>query len=307
MNSAQPTLRLVRDDDPPHRPIITDPMDTMAQLQSLQNEVAVLNSELGLLRRDREMHDFHFSRLNEELRLAARLQQDFLPKTLPQIGPVHFHTLFLPAGYVSGDFYDVIRLDEKHIGFYIADAVGHGVPAALLTMFIKHALVTKQINDKGYQLLTPAQTLNRLNAKLLEQNLSAAMFATAVYGIINTQTLEVTFSRAGHPHPILLRGDSPAQTMDCDGGLLGIFPEATFEQHSFTMSRGDRLILLTDGIEVLFNDEPKGDTQRWLHELLARRLLSAEQMLNEFADLIDNECGGRRPKDDLTIMTLEIR
>jgi sigma-B regulation protein RsbU (phosphoserine phosphatase) len=306
MSSAQPILRLVRDDDPPHRPI-SDPMDTLAQVQSLQNEVAVLNSELSLLRRDREMHDFHFSRLNEELRLAARLQQDFLPKTLPQLGPVHFHTLFLPAGYVSGDFYDVMRLDEKHIGFYIADAVGHGVPAALLTMFIKHALVTKQITDKGYNLLSPAQTLTRLNGKLLEQNLSAAMFATAVYGIINIQTLQVTFARAGHPHPILLGGDRPAETLECDGGLLGIFPDATFEQHTFTMAHGDRLILLTDGIEVLFSEEPKGDTQRWLHELLARRALPAEQMLNEFADLIDHECGGRRPKDDLTIMTLEVR
>ncbi len=306
MTSAQPILRLVRDDDPPHRPI-SDPMDTLAQLQSLQNEVAVLNSELSLLRRDREMHDFHFSRINEELRLAARLQQDFLPKSLPQIGPVHFHTLFLPAGYVSGDFYDVMRLDENHIGFYIADAVGHGVPAALLTMFIKHALVTKQITDKGYNLLSPAQTLTRLNAKLLEQNLSAATFATAVYGIINIKTLQVTFARAGHPHPILLRGDSAAESLECDGGLLGIFAEATFEQHSFTMARGDRLILMTDGIEVLFGEDPNTNTQRWLHELLARRLLSAEQMLNEFADLIDHECGGRRPKDDLTILTLEVR
>jgi hypothetical protein len=64
---------------------------------------------------------------------------------------------------------------------------------------------------------------------------------------------------------------------------------------------------MTDGIEVLFGDEQKGGTQRWLNELLARRALSAEQMLNEFADLIDQECGGRRPKDDLTIMTLEVR
>src|ERR1700722_9635666 len=167
MSSAQPILRLVRDDDPPHRPI-SDPMDTLAQVQSLQNEVAVLNSELSLLRRDREMHDFHFSRINEELRLAAQLQQDFLPKSLPQIGPVHFHTLFLPAGYVSGDFYDVMRLDEKHMGFYIADAVGHGVPAALLTMFIKHALTTKQIiAGKGYRLLTASETITRLNQTLI--------------------------------------------------------------------------------------------------------------------------------------------
>ena len=77
------------------------------------------------------------TRLDEELRLAAKLQQDFLPKQLPQVGPIHFHSLFRPAGYVSGDLYDVMRLDEKRVGFFPVDAVGHGMPAALLTMFIK--------------------------------------------------------------------------------------------------------------------------------------------------------------------------
>src|SRR6202453_5516879 len=117
----------------------------LAQVESLRAELDTLRKEMNFMSRRDETLNFYMPRLDEELRLAAKLQQDFLPKTLPQIGPVHFHTLFLPAGYVSGDFYDVMRLDEKHIGFYIADAVGHGVPAALLTMFIKHALATKQI------------------------------------------------------------------------------------------------------------------------------------------------------------------
>ena len=70
---------------------------------------------------------------------------------------MHFHTLFRPAGYVSGDLYDVARLDERRIGFYVADAVGHGMPAALLTMFIKHALVTKEVRGGVAAAAAPAR------------------------------------------------------------------------------------------------------------------------------------------------------
>src|SRR5439155_5857770 len=147
-------------------------------------ELDALRLEVNALRRRDQTLHFYLSRVDDEMRLAARLQQDFLPKSLPQVGRVHFHTLFRPAGYVSGDLYDVMRLDEKHVGFYMADAVGHGMPAALLTMFIKNALVTKEIGAGGYRLLAPGETIAKLNEALVGQNLSYATFATAIYGLI---------------------------------------------------------------------------------------------------------------------------
>src|SRR3954462_6644719 len=192
------------------------------QLDAVQREVNSLRGELDLLRRRDETLNYYMQRLDEELRLAARLQQDFLPKSLPQLGRVRFHTLFRPAGYVSGDLYDVMRLDERHVGFYMADAVGHGMPAALLTMFIKNALVTKEITQGSYRLLDPAQAIARLNEALVAQNLSYATFATAPYGLINTETLEVSFARGGHPNPVLLHADGTTEDLCADGSLLGI-------------------------------------------------------------------------------------
>jgi sigma-B regulation protein RsbU (phosphoserine phosphatase) len=315
-------LRLVRDDDNDRRrdqqttlPPIVEPQEsnssvsenTVAQIQALRNEVTALMAEVNLLRRKGDTLNFHMSRLDEELRLAARLQQDFLPKSMPQVGRIHFHTLFRPAGYVSGDFYDVMRLDEENVGFYIADAVGHGVPAALLTMFIKHALLTKQITKTGYRLLTASETMARLNDTLMEQNLSAATFATALYGTINTRSLEFTFARGGHPHPVLLRADGRVETLESEGGLLGVFPGETFNQHTVQLSPGDRLLLFTDGIEVCFSDDLESNKQRWRDELNARRALPAEQLLTEFAELIDQECGSLSPKDDLTVIVVEVK
>jgi sigma-B regulation protein RsbU (phosphoserine phosphatase) len=302
MSAAPPTLRLVRDDELARQPSVTTP-----EMQLLQDEVDTLNAELTLLRRKSDMLNFHMSRLDEELRLAARLQQDFLPKALPQIGRVHFHTLFRPAGYVSGDFYDVMRLDEKHIGFYIADAVGHGVPAALLTMFIKHALATKQIiAGKGYRLLSASETITRLNETLIDQDLSAATFATAVYSTLNVETLKLTICRAGHPHPVLLRANGTIETLEPEGGLLGVFPEQRFQEISVDLASGDRLLMFTDGIEVCFSDDVTANKERWRDELNTRRQLPGKKLLEEFGELIDKENGSISPKDDLTMLVLEI-
>ena len=276
-------------------------------LDTLQKEIIQLREEINLLRRRDETLNFYMHRMDEEMRLAARLQQDFLPKALPQIGTVHFHTLFRPAGYVSGDLYDVMRLDENHVGFYMADAVGHGMPAALLTMFIKNALVTKEITPTGYRLLPPGQTMGRLNDALVSQNLSYATFATAIYGVINTQTLQLSFSRGGHPSPILLRGDNTMENLaGGDGSLLGIFAGEPFADSVVQLQQGDRLFVFTDGIEVAFADEDLKDTQRWREELYNRRTLTTEQLLSEFADHIDKESGSLQPKDDLTIIAVEV-
>ena len=283
------------------------PKEIDQRLSTEQWELDSLRAELNMLRRRDETLNFYMHRLDEELRLAARLQQDFLPKFLPQVGPVHFHTLFRPAGYVSGDLYDIMRLDERRIGFYIADAVGHGMPAALLTMFIKHALITKEIAGNTYRLLCPSESLARLNMELIGQNLSQAAFATALYGIIDVQTLEVTISRAGHPAPLILRAGGALESIDCDGPLLGIFPDERFAACSARLSPGDRLLLYTDGIEVAFCDEQVVDSQRWRDELLARRDLPSEDLLAAFANRIDNEAGSLAPKDDLTVIVLEVK
>lgn len=311
--SSTATLRLVRDDAPPLSVVESPPVvvaDIAAPLRdaldTLQAEMAAMKAELNLLRHRDETLNFSMRRIDEELRLAAKLQQDFLPRVLPQVGNVFFHTLYRPAGYVSGDLYDVARLDEHHIGFWMTDAVGHGMPAALLTMFIKNAFVTKEIRSGGYRLLLPGETLGRLNDAMVEQNLSQATFATAVYGIINTQTLVVQYARAGHPLPVVLSRDGQTNTLDADGGLLGIFGGQDFETRSVRLNPGDRLIFYSDGVEVAYSDAPD-DMHRWQNELVARRELATDQMLLEFAETMDAAAGSIQPKDDLTIIAVEVR
>src|SRR5690606_34656415 len=134
---------------------------------------------LGLAHRQREYrqvhqdlllaHRFHgglegeIARMHEELQLAAMVQRELLPRETPEVCGVKFGTMWRPVNYVSGDIFDIARLDEDHVGIFVTDAVGHGVPAALMTMVISRSLCLKEITGSSYRLLSPKEVLARLN------------------------------------------------------------------------------------------------------------------------------------------------
>ncbi|MEM8872694.1 MAG: SpoIIE family protein phosphatase [Planctomycetota bacterium] len=288
------------------KPADLDPAHLEAQLEEVQSLVDALQGEIELLRRRDEQIQFQIGQMDEEMRLAAKLQRDFLPKKLPQVDCVSSHVLFRPAGYVSGDFYDAMRLDEHHIGLYLADAVGHGTPAALLTMFMKNALLTKRIQGKHYELVPTSETMCRLNDTLIEQNLTLSCFATAVFGRLDCRTLEFVFSRGGHPFPIRISADGDIQHLESDGGLLGIMPEETFPEARIQLEPGDRLILYSDGVEVAFADDGIGDMRHWYKFIEEQRYRSAEQILEAVDAKLAQTTGSLAAKDDLTVLAIEV-
>jgi len=241
--------------------------------------------------------------LDEQMRLAARLQRDFLPRRLPEVDPIRFAVFYRPVSWVSGDIYDVTRLDETHVGFYVADAIGHGMPAALLTMFIKKALQTKRIFENTYQIIPPDEALKELNTDICDQQLSSCQFCTGVYAIVDTSDLTLTYSRAGHPHPILIRADGGVEVLECPGSLLGVFPGEQYESRRIVLGRGDRLLLYTDGVEqVLAGTE--GDRAL---ENLGRHwsTMTSRELLLDLAERID--APGADVPDDVTLLIMDVQ
>jgi phosphoserine phosphatase RsbU/P len=173
-------------------------MERQAAFDTVQRELDVSRRFQGGLRGE-------MNKLHEELQLAASVQQELLPGTLPASGCAEFGVLFHPAGYVSGDIYDVQRLDDHTVGFFLADAVGHGVPAALMTMVIARGMHLRAPTLDGWELRTPGEALEILNRELVRRHMRCPRFATAVVGTLNERTREVTLSGAGHP-PALLYG-----------------------------------------------------------------------------------------------------
>lgn len=271
----------------------------------LQPTIRDLRGELHASSACRE-DDHRLDDLTEDLRLAARLQRDFLPRRLPEIGPVRFSVLYRPASWVSGDIYDITRLDETHVGFYVADAVGHGLAAALLTMFIKKALQTKRISGNTYRIIPPDVSLGELNADICGQNLSSCQFCTAVYAVLNTQTLELTCARAGHPEPVILRGDRTVERIESPGALLGIFPEETYQTQTVQLQPGDRLVLYTDGIEPAFRDADGEERDKVANGLSRWNGAARDEMILQIADRLDTLYAAKAEFDDVTVLAVDI-
>ncbi len=257
-----------------------------------------LERENAILRKFDQGVNSQMTQLDEEMRLAARLQSDFLPRKLPEVGGCSFDVLFRPATYVSGDIYDATRLDEHHLGFYVADAVGHGMPAALLTIFIKRTLRTKEIAAHGYRIVPPDEALAHLNEELVGQQLSMCQFVTMAYGILDTRTLELQYARAGHPLPLLLTGAGEARELEVDGGLLGVFPGATFPLARVQLAPGDAVLTYSDGFETAFHDAAGIMNDRYRQEFAK---LAGGETRGKFRGLekeLDRQEGSLHPRDD---------
>jgi serine phosphatase RsbU (regulator of sigma subunit) len=244
--------------------------------------------------------------LAEQLRLAGLVQKDFLPSRLPNSGQLKWATLFLPAEWVSGDIYDVVRLDEEHIGFYVADVVGHGMPAALLTIFLKQALVMRQTSENDYRIFSPSEVVQNLNMRMAAQKLSGYQFATCCYCLLNTSTLELTYARAGHPYPVLIRAGRQPEQLEIRGSLLGVFEQAEFPQKTIQLQPGDKLLLYTDGADSLiggFNDRAGFCFTEDFHQI---KHLPMEQILEVLHSHIQNQGIEQAEIDDITMVGLEI-
>ena len=295
-----------------------------AMVQALVSQSLSLRSltlESKLLRLETDNVSEQIGRIDDELRLASQLQKEFLRTSLPSFPRVDFATLWRPASYVSGDMFDIQRLDEDHVGIFLADAVGHGVPAALMTMFLKRSLTTKVIDpreQRGYRLLEPAEAMARVNRDMVscQAGSETMRFATACYGVLNIHTLELRLARAGHPFPLVLKPDGKMSRIDPDGGLLAVFPEETFEQQRVFLETGDRLLMYTDGFELAFTDEiPTCDrygrkrvsSTAYLHEFENLRFASIERAVEQLAGRLDNAAGSLNQRDDLTLIAVHIK
>jgi phosphoserine phosphatase RsbU/P len=243
-----------------------------------------------------------YQQIDQELELAHRIQMSFLPQSLPELPRVRFAVHYLLCGRVGGDFYDIFRLDENHVGFYVADAMGHGVPASLLAIFVKKGVRAKEIFGQQYRLVPPGEVLQRLNRDLVEQALSEQPFITMVYVLLNFQDGTLSFARAGHPHPLYVPQGGEPQVWQVAGSLLGVFDTA-FPAQAQRLQPGDKVLLYSDGIDnARFEGHAPGRDS-----LLACAARHRDLPVQEFlAGVAHDLFGQASPEDDLTLLGLEM-
>jgi len=244
--------------------------------------------------------------LAEQLRLAGLVQQDFLPTQLPHTKEVRWANIFIPAEWVSGDIYDVVRIDEQHMGFYVADVVGHGMPAALLTIFLKQALLMRETYEKNYRIFPPTEVIKNLNMRMAAQKLSGYQFATCCYCLLNTKTLQLTYARAGHPYPILIRPGQTPEQLQVRGSLLGVFEQAEYIQETVQLHPGEKLLVYSDGAEPFIGKFDDKSGFSFSEEFLEVKDLPVVEMMDKLNTIAHNQKISPSEIDDITIVGFEI-
>ncbi len=293
-------------------PADVSPVEVVGRLTALARYAPVMKrmeKEIQRLHRLGRHLNSYFDEIDQEMRLAGRLQRDFLPQTLPNVPPLRFAHMFRPAVWVSGDIFDVFPVDDRHVAIFIADAMGHGTAAGLMTMFLRRALTSKQQNGDTERIVPPTEAMRLLHEGLARQNLPHAQFVTAAYAIIDTESLDIRLARGGHPYPFHVNAAGEISEMRCEGGLLGVAGlEPEFDEHHDHLAPGDKVIFYTDGLENLFIHDRDGETERveFTEHLHQWAKLDADGFVNAVSNHLDREEGSLNPEDDVTIVVAEV-
>jgi len=186
--------------------------------------------------------------IQKELDLAREIQLSLIPLAPPDIAGYSFVPTYLPAEKVGGDYYDFLKLKGNSLGILVADASGHGIPAALLVSMAKMTF-----SNPALDIGSPSFILEQTNISL-KKAMQTRNFLTAFYVILNVATGEIRYARAGHPPALLYRARTQTiEQLQCQGIALGLIDTPSFEQKETVLEPGDRLILYSDGITEAFD------------------------------------------------------
>ncbi|HSV57703.1 MAG TPA: SpoIIE family protein phosphatase [Variovorax sp.] len=249
--------------------------------QELQRKVRELEETSEVLRRDLER--------------AEVIQRALLPRSPPPMEGYCIQALYRPGQHVGGDLYDVVRLGERHLAFYLADATGHGVTSAMLSVLFKQRLVL--VDPATGLALPPAQVLAAVNRSICEAHAAPGLFLTAVFGLLDTSDASLTLASAGHPPVLHARDGRDVRLVRRTGPALGLAPDAQFQQERLQILAGDRILLYTDGLL------PSGSEHELelLQQVLAKPLSSAQEVM---AHLHAGAPAGA-DRDDVTILLID--
>ncbi len=271
--------------------------EDVALLSSLAGQMSI-SLQNALLLRER----VQVVRFEEELRLARQIQRSFLHSEFPSTPRFDIHALNIQSKEVGGDFYDLVPASDGVFLLAIADVAGKGVPAALLSSMLQASLRTQ-----AGSIVSVAEILRNINS-LVYRATAVHQFATFFVARLENDSLQMTFSNAGHNFPVVIRRGCKPRFLECGGTVLGIVDGGTYEEERLSLHAGDLVVLYTDGISEATNRDSElyGDARLYdlveglPHDLSARevtdRILVA---LREFQD-------GEEARDDMTLMVLRV-
>lgn len=241
--------------------------------------------------------------IEAELSIAARIQQDIIPRAFPSDGHFDIAACNLPAKIIGGDFYDFIPLGEGRFGVIIADVSGKGIPAGLFMAISRSVIRVHFTSGKG-----PA-TIMALSNRRLHEDSSTCMFVTVFCGIINTIRKEITYASAGHPNQYLVSsGTRELKIMKTPGKPLGVLTETDYVDSKIVYGSGDLMALYTDGVTEALNRNGEQYEDGRLKKLLtdkAIKKMASRDIMDLILKDIEQFRGDAEQSDDITLMIVK--
>ncbi len=242
-------------------------------------------------------------RLRWELDMAGRVQQRLLPVQFPQIAGFDLAGTCLPARSVGGDYFDFLVLDDFHLGLVMADVQGKGIPAAL----VMATLVASLRSQARPSIRNLARLMRVLNLQIHDWT-ETGKFVSLFYACLDLRNRQLRYVNAGHLMPLLVRGAKReiVTVPDVGGPVLGVLPEAAFEEGAVQLETGDVLVAYTDGVTEAFNaqDEEFGD-ERLVSSVLRNLEQSSADICTSVADSVRAWSVGVPQSDDITLSVVK--
>ena len=238
--------------------------------------------------------------LESDLEFAAKIQRNLLPKNNQSVGGWDFYYHYNPAGPVSGDFTDIIPLNDDSVIFIIGDVSGKGIPASLMMSHL-HGLIHSLLSFG----LPVNEIIKKANRLFCESTL-LANYATMVIGKANPDgAIEVAV--AGHNPPLLLK-DGKVQSIQATGVPVGLFCEAEYGVNNLKLTKNDALLLYTDGLTESFNSSDGGEEfgeQRIINQLVGSGHLATKSVVEEIIRSQKNWLKESSQTDDVTVLAVK--
>ncbi len=244
--------------------------DDLAVLQLLTSQVAIIIEKERLYEQVIEK-----KRIEAQIEIARKVQLELLPDNDPKFENFDISAYIFPAEEVSGDYYDWVQIFDDQIGIVVADAVGKGIPAALLMSFLRASL--RAGVQVGY---APHIALSKVN-NLLWDSVEDHQFITAIYGILDTTNRTFVYSNAGHNPPLLIKPDGEYRFVEYGDTPLGMFIDARYHQHFIRFEKDQVMVAYTDGITEAANEAGEEYGQdRFAKRVLEGIDLPAKEMID---------------------------
>lgn len=264
-------------------------------LDALGGQAASILDNARLVERERERQ-----RMEQELEIGRNIQQGLLPQGLRDFPHLEVSGIQYPCQEVGGDYFDVFPMSEDRTAFLIADVSGKGLGAALLTTMLLGALSGMTLG------VEPAKVLQHINRYLCEHAL-VGRYATLFFAIVNSEGM-LEFINAGHPSPLLLRGDSIVELFNEGSFPVGLVEEAEFASMRRQLEPGDTLVLFTDGVtEAMDPDEQLFGNERLRQAAVGGSEKTIAELQQSILDAVEDFCRGAEAADDVTLLTVRYR